>query len=50
VAYTPPKGWLLRNPNGFYGKMKLIYWLVPKESTYYYVIKDFDGTYTPNTT
>jgi len=50
VVYTPPKGWLLRNPNGFYGKMKLIYWLVPKESTYYYVIKDFDGTYTPNTT
>jgi len=50
VAYTPPKHTTLRNPKAFYGKMKIRYWLVPKDRTYYYILKDFDGTYTPSTT
>ena len=31
--------------NGFYGKMKVNYWLVPKDESrsLYYVIKDFDA-------
>jgi len=35
----------LRRLNAFCGKMKIIYWFVPKDETRskYYVIKDFDA-------
>ena len=45
VTFTPPQADALRNLNAFCGKMKVIYWFVPKDETrsLYYVIKDFDA-------
>ncbi|BAF71351.1 conserved hypothetical protein [Sulfurovum sp. NBC37-1] len=45
VTFAPPKPDALRNLNAFCGKMKIIYWFVPKDETrsQYYVIKDFDA-------
>ncbi|WP_296824808.1 membrane protein insertion efficiency factor YidD [Sulfurovum sp.] len=50
IHYTPPKLPALRKSKAFYGKIKILYWLVPKNETQFYVLKDFDGTYTPGTT
>jgi len=50
IHYTPPKTSALRISNANYGKMKILYWLVPKNKNQFYVLKDFDGTYTPGTT
>jgi putative membrane protein insertion efficiency factor len=49
VRFTPPKTSALRKPNGVYGKIKILYWLVPKNRATYYVIKDFDATDTAHT-
>jgi putative membrane protein insertion efficiency factor len=50
VNYTPPKVSALRISNANYGKIEILYWLVPKNKTQFYVLKDFDGTHTPSTT
>jgi putative membrane protein insertion efficiency factor len=50
INYTPPKQFDLRISNANYGKMKICYWLVPKNKTQFYVLKDFDGIYPPSTT
>ncbi|RRS30224.1 MAG: hypothetical protein P794_07720 [Epsilonproteobacteria bacterium (ex Lamellibrachia satsuma)] len=49
ICYSPPKRISLRKSNTFYGRIKILYWLVPKDETHYYVLKDFDGTYAPIT-
>ncbi|MCF6206189.1 MAG: membrane protein insertion efficiency factor YidD [Sulfurovum sp.] len=45
VHFQPPSMTKSLDINGFYGKMKIIYWLVPKDTNHslYYVIKDFDA-------
>jgi putative membrane protein insertion efficiency factor len=44
IAFTPPKYCFVHRFNGFCGKIKVIYWLVPHRSTpRYYIIKDFDA-------
>ena len=47
VEYSPLKSSCLLTFNAFYGKIEIIYWLVPKSTTKnnsnYYVIKDFDA-------
>ncbi|OQX49560.1 MAG: membrane protein insertion efficiency factor YidD [Epsilonproteobacteria bacterium 4484_20] len=45
VIFRPPGCKALRKLNTFCGKMKIIYWFVPKDVTrsQYYVIKDFDA-------
>jgi len=50
IHYIPPRSISLLNYKAFYGKMKINYWLVPKNKNQYYIVKDFDGTYTPCTT
>lgn len=53
IRYTPPctpavcRPKLSQTSNGTYGKIRIRYWLVPKESDRYYLLKDLDGTYTP---
>ncbi len=51
VIFTPPKQSTLRKLNAICGKMKIIYWFVPKdtERSHYYVIKDFDAINHSNT-
>ena len=43
VDFKPPKPLFLLNPKPFYGKISIIYWLVPKTKNTYYVVKDFDA-------
>lgn len=47
VHFKPPKAAALLNLNAFCGKIKVIYWLVPKNTnpnnSSYYVLKDFDA-------
>ncbi len=45
IIYNPPKLLRLFNFNGFYGKIKTIYWFVPKDAnrSQYYIIKDFNA-------
>jgi len=45
VLFNPPRGGALRKLNTFCGKMKIIYWFVPRDEKrlHYYVIKDFDA-------
>ena len=47
VEYSPLKPSCLLTFNAFYGKIEVIYWLVPKSTnknnSNYYVIKDFDA-------
>ena len=56
ITFNPPSVSVLWHPhhlrtsNGTYGKIKIHYWLVPKEGERYYLLKDLDGTYTPFTT
>jgi len=50
VDYTPPTVSYLRPSKADYGKIKIRYWLVPKNKTQYFVLKDFDETYTTITT
>ncbi len=46
VDFTPPKNCNLLKLNSNFGKIEIIYWLVPKiknkKNRQYYVIKDFD--------
>ena len=44
VRFDPPITTKSLNINDFCGKIKIIYWLVPKDASrsLYYVIKDFD--------
>ena len=44
VRFWPKQASLLCNPNRFYGKISIAYWLVPKDKNHYYVIKDLDDT------
>jgi putative membrane protein insertion efficiency factor len=44
---APQQHLLLRPSNRNYGKIRIRYWLVPKEGNQYYLLKDLDGTYTP---
>jgi len=46
VPYLPKKQLFLLKANRVYGKIKIVYWLVPKENNRYYVIKDFDANRT----
>jgi putative membrane protein insertion efficiency factor len=50
VRYKPNDSQSLLKPKANYGKIKILYWLVPKSKNRYFVIKDFDGTTTPITT
>ena len=43
VDFKPAKLSFLLNPKPFYGKISIIYWLVPKTKNTYYVVKDFDA-------
>ena len=45
VTYTPPKYLTSLNLNHYCGKIKILYWLVPKETgrPSYYIVKDFDA-------
>lgn len=47
VDFTPKKQSSLLNPNPNYGKIDVIYWLVPKSTdshnSSYYIIKDYDA-------
>ena len=45
VIFRAPKLTLSPDINGSCGKMKILYWFVPKEPerSHYYVIKDFDA-------
>ncbi len=45
VPYQPPKRPCLCDTNRFYGKISIAYWLVPKNSTHYFVLKDLYDTY-----
>ena len=47
VTYDPPPPSVLRISNRNYGKMKILYWLVPKSENQYYILKDLDGNHTP---
>ncbi len=49
VRFTPPNITKSLDINGFYGKIKVVYWLVPKEvsRSLYYVIKDFNAISDP---
>jgi putative membrane protein insertion efficiency factor len=42
IRYNPQKLLLLKPYiNNNYGKMNIKYWIVPKDKTHYYVVKDF---------
>lgn len=42
IRYTPPRASFVKpNINHNYGKIEIIYWLVPKSANRYFVIKDF---------
>ena len=45
VTFIAPKLDTIRKLNDFCGKMKIIYWFVPKNTTknQYYILKDFDA-------
>jgi len=43
VDYTPKKHASLCNFNAEYGKIDIVYWLVPKNKHKYYIVKDFDA-------
>lgn len=45
VTYRPPKLLNLLDFNRLCGKMKIIYWFVPKDTNHsqYYILKDFDA-------
>ncbi len=45
VTFNPPKPPSSLKLNDFCGKMKVIYWFVPKDTnrSLYYVLKDFDA-------
>ena len=43
VDFKPAKPSFLLNPKPFYGKISIIYWLVPKTKNTYYIVKDFDA-------
>jgi len=47
IHYTPPKTPCILTFNRFYGKIDILYWLVPQhtdvEHTAYYILKDFDA-------
>ena len=45
VKYVPPRLLELFNFNNFGGRMKIIYWFVPKDTNHskYYILKDFDA-------
>lgn len=47
LDYTPPKHLSILKFNALYGKISILYWLVPKNTEpnnkSYYVLKDFDA-------
>ncbi len=45
VTFDPPKINFICKINHFCGKMKVIYWFVPKDAnrSLYYIVKDFDA-------
>jgi hypothetical protein len=45
VTFNPPKLSTSLKLNDFCGKMKIIYWFVPKDANHsqYYILKDFDA-------
>jgi len=45
VTYVPPKLLCLLDFNRLCGKMKVIYWFVPKDTnrSQFYILKDFDA-------
>jgi len=45
VTFIPPKPVISLKLNDFCGKMKIIYWFVPKDTSrfQYYILKDFDA-------
>jgi len=45
IYLSPNKSSLLCNPNRLYGKIRIVYWLIPKSSNKYYILKDLDETY-----
>lgn len=47
VDFNPKKLSYLRPYKVDYGKIKIEYWLVPKNETQYYILKDFDEIKPP---
>jgi len=45
VAFSPPKHHNICKINDFCGKMKVIYWFVPKDTDHslYFIVKDFNA-------
>ena len=43
VKFSPIKYLSLCNFNAEYGKIDIVYWLVPKSKNTYYIVKDFDA-------
>ena len=45
ITFHPPKTFPSLKFNDFCGKMKVIYWFVPKDTDHslYYIVKDFDA-------
>ena len=50
VRFVPKNRLSSLKPKANYGKIKILYWLIPKDKNRFIVIKDFDGTQTPITT
>jgi len=49
ITFHPKRYPVLCNPNRFYGKIKITYWLVPQKSgshpQRHYIVKDLNDTY-----
>ena len=45
VHFSPDRRPVLCNPNHFYGRISIHYWLVPKNKNHYFVVKDLYDTY-----
>jgi len=45
VRFRPRQQAFLCNPNPIYGTIKIDYWLVPKDATYCYILKDLYDTH-----
>jgi len=43
VMLTPQKTSCVHTFNADYGKIDIVYWLVPKSNNIYYIVKDFDA-------
>jgi len=45
IHFSPDRRSVLCNPNHFYGKINIDYWLIPKNKNHYFVVKDLYDTH-----